>query len=128
MVTDLLTRFAASVDCSNLRPDFFGFPTWYEYLKLEYNSATGRCEIPSLASFGVQELSLIALAIVDILLRVAALVAVGYVVYGGVQFITAQGEADQAKKARQTAINALIGLTIALISTGLVAFVGSRIG
>jgi hypothetical protein len=81
-----------------------------------------------LASFNVQDLSLIVLAIVDILLRVAALVAVGYVVYGGVQFIVAQGEADQAKKARQTAINALIGLVIALISTGLVAFVGTRIG
>lgn len=87
---------------------------------------THRCEIAP--GFKIQDLSLIALALVDIALRVAAIVAVGYVVYGGVQFVVAQGETDKTKRARQTIINALIGLVIAMISTGLVAFVGTRIG
>jgi len=109
---------------------FFGLPTWYKYLakggKMVVDAATGRCEI--VGTLQIADLSLIALALVDVALRVAAIVAVGYVVYGGVQFVIAQGETDKTKKARQTIINALIGLTIALVSTGIVAFIGNKIG
>lgn len=109
---------------------FFGLPTWYKYLdaagKVGVDPVTGRCEISR--SLQVADLSLVALAIVDILLRVAALVAVGYIVWGGIQFIVAQGDANRTTKARQTIINALIGLIIALISTGLVNFVGTKVG
>jgi NAD/NADP transhydrogenase beta subunit len=70
---------------------------------------------------------LIGLAFVDIALRLAALVTIGYIIWGGIQFVIAQGEADRTKKARQTIINALIGLIIALIATAMVVFIGSRL-
>ncbi|HEY5806230.1 MAG TPA: hypothetical protein VIS56_02475 [Candidatus Saccharimonadales bacterium] len=127
MFNSPLTHFAAGT-CAE--QSFFDFPTWYTYLLkadlMAVNSDTGRCDFVS--GFEVQDLSLIALALVDIALRIAALVTVIYVVYGGVEFITAQGEADKAKKARQTIINALIGLSIALVSVGVVTFIGTRIG
>jgi hypothetical protein len=107
---------------------FFGIPSWYKYLikaNLMIDDGMG-CVLAQ--NFKIQDISLIALALVDVALRIAALVAVGYVIYGGVQFVAAQGEADKAKKARQTIINALIGLVIAMMSTGLVAFIGSSIG
>lgn len=126
MWSTLLNYFAAS--CST--PNFFKFPSWYTYLgsRMEVNSATNRCEMKDLTnSEFIQSIPLIALAFVDIALRIAALVAIAYVIWGGIQFVTAQGEADKVKRARQTIINALIGLVIALIATAVVTFVGSRI-
>jgi len=128
MISALLSYFSA---CSSAT--FFGLPTWYKYLvasgKMADDPDTGRCEFVSLnGGFQVQDLGLIGLALVDIALRIAAIVAVGYVVYGGILFVTAQGESEKTKHARQTIINSLIGLVIALISTGLVAFIGRRIG
>lgn len=119
MIAELLSRFAAACNSTG----FFGFPTWYKYLK--YDDSSGNCEI---VNFDVSQIPLIVLALVEIALRIAALVAVGYIIYGGVQFITGQGEADKSKKARQTIINALIGLVIALLSVGVVTFIGTRIG
>lgn len=128
----MLSSFAAS--CRPSGQNFFDFPTWYHYLdlaqKMEVNPATNHCEIITYGPnrFGVGDLSLIALALVDIAFRIAALAAVTYIIWGGIQFVIAQGEVDRTKKARQTIINALIGLVIALISVGLVTFIGARIG
>jgi len=130
MLTTLLSSFAAS--CAP--QGFFNFPVWYKYLieagKMEVNSATGRCEVVGYGpdKFMVTDLGLVALALVDIAFRIVGLVAVAYVVWGGIQFVTAQGETERTKKARQTVINALIGMIIALISVGFVAFIGARIG
>lgn len=121
MFKDMLARFAASCDT----PNFFGLPAWHEYLKKAYDPVTERCEV---IDFDVGDFPLIGLALVDIALRIAALVAVGYIIYAGIQFIIAQGEADKTKKARQTIINALIGLVIAIMSAGIVAFIGQEIG
>ncbi len=107
---------------------FFSFPTWYQYLELVHDPL-GRCELaPMTTQEFIRSLPLIGMALIEIALRIAALAAIGYIVYGGIQFVVAQGEPDKLKKARQTIINALIGLVIAIISTGIVAFVGSRIG
>jgi hypothetical protein len=123
---DLFTTFAAS--CST--PNFFKFPSWYTYLgsRMHVDPVTNRCDLKDLTNQEfIQSIPLIALAFVDIGLRIAALVSIGYVIWGGIQFIIAQGESDRTKKARQTIINALIGLVIALIATAIVTFVGSRI-
>jgi hypothetical protein len=124
MVTSLLTLFAATCDPNKM---FFGLPVWYKYLM---NSSPQKfstaCEFTDAFSFP-QDLGLIVLVGADIVLRLAALIAVGYVVYGGVQFITAGGEPDKTKKARETIINALIGLGIALVAVGVVNFIGNSI-
>ncbi len=70
---------------------------------------------------------LIGLGIVDILLRVAGLVAVAFVVYGGFMYMTSQGEPDKTSKAKNTLLNSLIGLTIAIMATVIVSFVGSSL-
>ncbi len=108
---------------------FLGLPAWYQYL--DRASVNGRCEVFLPQSGGetdvTKTVSYIALAVVDILLRIAALVAVGYIIYGGYRFILSQGEPENAKSARQTVINALIGLIIALASAAIVSFVARRL-
>jgi len=128
-----LIKTVAAASCNG--KTFFGIPTWYEYLvKAGYFAVSGNsCQATSKLQFinsaGKLDLSiilLIALGVLDILLRVAALIAVGYIIYAGFEYITAQGEPDKAKKALGTIINACIGLGITIIAAGAVAFVGSR--
>lgn len=122
MLTHLLDRLAAT--CAS-PPGFFGFPAWYRYLPGAQNDpVTGKCEI---TDFHIADIPLVGLALVDIALRAAGLIAVGYIIYGGIQFVIAQGEADKTKKARQTIINALVGLALAMVSAGIVSFIGTRI-
>jgi ABC-type Fe3+ transport system permease subunit len=109
----LVSHFAIS-GCSH----FLGFPTWYEYLK-------GTCDSPTITS--INDVWLIVAAIIEILLRIAGMAAVAFVMYGGFQYLTSQAEPDAVNKARQTIINALVGLAIAILAATLVNFVAGSI-
>lgn len=99
-------------DCST---KLFGiFPTWYQYLTLNSN-----CQ-PTINS--LSDIWLIVAAVIEILLRLASLVAVVFVIYGGIAFIVSQGSPDQTTKARTTIIDALIGLLISVSAAILVGF------
>lgn len=124
----LLNHFAA-----NCKPNFFGLPSIYEYMNVDpatcqviFNSAPNGTSPAPKDFFGTPVL--IGLAVIDILLRIGGLVAVGFVIYGGIQYVTSQGESDRTAKARGTIINALIGLALTVIASALVAFVGKKIG
>ncbi|HSX30399.1 MAG TPA: hypothetical protein VLE99_00575 [Candidatus Saccharimonadales bacterium] len=115
------------------KPTFLGLKPWYQYLTVTQNSVTHACTVTNfdsspLGSGGNSPFLLIGLAILDDLLRIAAMVAVGYVIYGGIQYITSQGSPDATKKAQQTIINALIGVVIAVTAAGIVAFAGAKLG
>ncbi|HUD10652.1 MAG TPA: pilin [Candidatus Saccharimonadales bacterium] len=99
--------------------DFLGFPTWYQYLPA--NPYDGSPQLTSLS-----DVWLIAAAIIDILLRVAALITIIMVIYGGIEFITSQGDPEKAKNARGTVVNGLIGLVIAISATTLISFIAGR--
>jgi len=98
---------------------FLGFPHWYEFLPGVTDS--NHVCIPKISAIG--DIWLIVAAIVDILLRVGALAAVGFIIYGGIQFVTAQGEPDKATQARKTIVNALAGLVISIAAATVVTFV-----
>lgn len=111
---------------------FFGLVPWYKYLTLEYDASTGNCRVTSFDKGKVlgksSPVMLIALAILEDLIRVSALVAVGFIIYGGFQYLTSQGSPDDTKRAQQTIINALIGLVVALMAVGIVSFIGTQLG
>lgn len=127
MIQNLLHTFAAA--CNN-QPSFFGFPTWYKYLNVK--EVAGKCEVQfSLTNangqFNGDGIILIVLAIIDILIRVVALVALAFVIYGGIKYTTSQGSPESTKSAKDTIFNALIGLVIAIIAASIVAFIGSQL-
>ena len=115
-IPGLLSHFADS--CSG--GSFLGFPTWYEYLPKQ----TGSCS-PELTK--LSDVWLIAAAIIEILLRVAALAAVIFVIYGGFSYVASQGEPDKTSQAQSTIINALLGLAIAVAASAVVAFIAGSI-
>lgn len=115
-------------------PKFFGIPTWYKYLEKEVDTVTGKCEVNiTLMTGGGQgefrgsDILLIGLGVIDILIHIAALVAVAFVFYGGIRYITSQGSPDGTKAAQNTILNALIGLAISVVAAAVVAFLGRAI-
>ena len=116
MVSGLFSNFAAAT-CSE--GSFLGFNTWYHYLKL-----TSDCS-PQISS--LNDMWLIVAAVIEILLQVAALVAVVFVMIGGFNFVTSQGEPDRTSKARGAIINALIGLVIAVLAAVITGFIAGSI-
>ncbi len=134
LLSSLTQTFADA--CANAKPTFLGLDPWYKYLTLVTDKTTNACRITNFDNGHVlvgqnpgaqSPFLLIGLAILDDLIRVAALVAVGFVIYGGIQYITSQGSPDATSKARQTILNALIGLAFAVIAAALVSFIGSRL-
>ena len=71
---------------------------------------------------------LILLAIVDDLLRLAGLAAVFFIIWAGAQYIISQGSPDQAARAKDTIVNAFIGLVIALVAIAFVGYLGAKLG
>lgn len=108
------------------KPTFLGLVPWYQYLKLN-----GACQVNQFhllsGSGSSSDLPLVLLAIVDDLLRITGLVAVIFVIYGGVTYATSQGNPDQTSRAQSTIINALVGMAVALIAVTAVSFLGSSL-
>ena len=128
--TMLPATVLATKSCSNSSNSFLGLPTWYKYLTV-VSDGSGGCDIKLPADskdagkvdFG-QAVGRIGLAVIEVLLRVGAMVAVGFIIYGGFRYILSQGEPDAIKKAQGTIINSVIGLVITIFATAIVNLVG----
>jgi ABC-type Fe3+ transport system permease subunit len=103
---------------------FFDFPVWYKYLQVTTEVDGNSVCSPRLE--GLTDIWLIALAVVEMLLRIAILVAIIYVVISGIKFITARGNPDKIQNARNSVQDALIGIVIAVAATAIVSFIAGR--
>jgi hypothetical protein len=124
--------YAAPGDqCQDFDKTILGIPTWYKYLEGE--EVEGKCRpiISSVDDDGKKSFDNalpIGLAVLEIGLTLAGLVAVVMVFVGSFKYILTLGEPDKATAARKTVINALIGLAITLVAARVVSFIASRIG
>lgn len=129
----ILTTFAAETPNCDKQGEFFTLPTWYKYLDVTYSGTTRKCEInftltdPNTGAFVYKDIVLVGLGIIDILIRIAALVALFFVMYGGIKYTTSQGSPEGTKSAQNTIQNALVGLVVAVVASVFVAFVGTSI-
>ena len=112
---------------------FLGLQPWFAYLPdeaFDKSSGSYTCNINNFSLFGDSgtgtgsHLLPVALVIADDLLRLAGLVAVVFVMVGGVQYVTSEGEPDRTKRAKDSIINALIGLAIAIVAAAVVSYIG----
>ncbi len=111
--------------------DFFGLVSWDKYLEKKGDCTpkidlVGNTSQPDPNRFNV--IWLIGLAIFEDILRVASVVAVAFIIYGGFRYITSQGQPDNTKAALSSIINAVIGLAIAIIGASIVSFIGAKLG
>ena len=108
---------------------FFGLVPWYHYLpKGDFQN----CNLVNFSFIPTattqSDIPLILLAIVDDLLRIAGIVAVGYIIYGGFQYVGSQGSPDKTARAQNTVTDALIGLAIAIVAISAVSFIANKLG
>ncbi len=108
--------------CNPGSSNFLAFPTWYEYLP--GNVTPTGCQ-PSLSS--ITDIWLIVAAVIDILLRIGAIVAVGMVIYGGIMYTISSGNPENVNKAKTIIINSLIGLAISITATAVITFIAGSI-
>jgi len=109
---------------------FLGFPTWYKYLDVGPKGDDPCAIIGPKLDGGLDVAKAaprIGLAIIEILLRVSGMVAVGFIIYGGFRYLTSQGEPEAYKMAQKTIVNALIGLVIAILAVTIVSFIGGSL-
>lgn len=112
--------------------EFLGLKPWFAYLPNKVGGVNtftpGTCNIDNFELFGENGMvGYVVLAIADDLIRIAALIAVAFVVVGGIQFVTSQGDPEKAKKARQTILNAIIGVIVAILAAAIVSYIGGRL-
>ncbi len=114
----MITHFAASCGGGS----FLGFPKWYKYLPAVPGSYPCSPQVTSLT-----DIWLIVAAIIEILLRISALLAVVFVIYGGFSYTTSQGDPEATGRAKNTLVNALVGLAIAVTATAIVSFIAKSV-
>lgn len=107
------THFAA---CASER--ILTFPTWYRGLQ---DPATCAVVFKDLNNIWV-----VALNLIEIGMQLAGYLAVGFLIWGGVLYIKSQGEPAQVTAAKNTILNAIVGLGIVLASVAIVNFIASR--
>lgn len=123
ILANLSFIFAANPGVCDLpKKLFFVLPPWWEYLK--GTEKFGEC-VP--AFIFPNDILPVGLAVIDMLLRLSALVAIASVIIAGVSYITATGEVQKAASARKRIYNSLMGLAIVAIASGVVAFVGNSL-
>ena len=120
IIKESINRFAATCDTSSA---FFGFAHWYKYLD---GQGVGKNCVPVFNK--LTDIWLIGLAVIEILIRVAAIAAIIFVVYGGVRYILSRGNPDKITASRLTIQDAVIGLIISIVAIVTIRFIGGKIG
>lgn len=127
---------------------FFGLEPWYHFMpdsEIGVNTiVSGSASVPSdpcgIKCFNIfvqtapnecgetaSDIPGVVLAILDDLLRVAAIVAVAFILVGSFQFVGSRGNSERTANAQSTIINALTGLAVALIATTLINYLGNQL-
>jgi hypothetical protein len=98
---------------------FLTFPVWYRGLE----KSDSDCSL-DLRDLGIGKVIwTVALNLLDILLQAAGYIATGFIIYGGFAFMLSQGNEQRAASARQTIVDAAIGLIIITASVAIINFV-----
>lgn len=71
----------------------------------------------------IRELIQLVYSVINFLLSISGLIAVAYILWGGLQMILAQGSQERLTKAKATLWNAILGFVLILLSYLIVGFV-----
>ena len=96
---------------------FFGIPPWFKYLEAR---EANQCA-PELTS--INDLWLIGLAVIEIMTRVAVIITIAFVIYGGIKYSASRGNAEKVENAKSTLIDAITGMVIAVVATAVISYV-----
>lgn len=127
---------ATAADQCNNKGGFFGLEPWYHFMPDElYPPPNCGIHCFNILIQGTanecgqtnSDIPGVFLAVIDDLLRVAGLLAVGFIIVGSFQYVGSRGNPERTAQAQSTVISALTGLAIALVAVAFVSFIGSKL-
>jgi hypothetical protein len=133
---------AASADYCDKKANgplgFFGLEPWYHFMPDSELGTHGEpCAVKCFNIFvqaeknecgeTASDIPGVILVVIDDLLRIAALVAVAYIIIGSFEYAGSRGNSERASSAQSTIISALTGLAIALVAVALISFLGNQL-
>lgn len=100
---------------------FLGLPAWYDGLA-EKDAASGQCVIstPAQDSDGSDVKAYVWTIVLNVMGLVTGLIgylAIGFVIWGGILYMIAQGDPGKIAKGKKTILNAVIGLIISMTAS-----------
>ncbi len=100
-----------------------------KYLALKVPGLEGK-QVEVEAPAGVPEVTLENLVSfgVNILFVIGIILTLIFLIWGGILWITSQGDEEKVKKARKTLTYAIIGIVVILLSAVIIQFVGTLLG
>lgn len=110
MLNTLFKFFAAQCES-----EFLMLPAWHRNLRKDLD-----CQI---VINKLSDIWTIVANIADILIHLAGLLAVVFIIYGGIRYITSQGESENLQSAKKILTNAIIGLILAILASTIVGFI-----
>jgi uncharacterized membrane protein len=119
------TVAAAGTENPSCAKGFLTFPVWYRGIVNE-----DTCELKSLDANGNNLGNFIwhiALNIIEIAIMLVGYLAAIFIMYGGFRYVISRGSADEAAKAKETILHAVMGLILALVSVAIVRFIYNNI-
>ena len=116
----------ASAACASDGAQLFSIPAWYRGLTKE-----GSCEIKKISnkkgdadSVTIQSFVWTVIGnVFDAIMRIVGVVATGYIIWAGFQYMISAGDSGKMANAKTTLTNACIGLVIAIVASGIVQLV-----
>jgi hypothetical protein len=103
---------------------FLGFPAWYKGLTKANNAS---CDVVAPSEVGGMSKFawIIALNVVEMILRAAGYAAAAFIIYGGYKYMISAGSPDGMVGARKTIMNAAIGLVLSIAAVAIVNTISS---
>ncbi|HSE29100.1 MAG TPA: pilin [Candidatus Saccharimonadales bacterium] len=115
-----LTNFAA---CEGTPLEFLGLESWDHCLtRVETCNNQGDCE-QTVVINSIRDIWKIIIPLFNDVLKLAGYIAIGFVIWGGIQYTKSQGEPSNLSAAKDTIKNAIIGLIIVLSSIAITQFI-----
>jgi hypothetical protein len=110
-----------AADNDKCSASFLTFPTWYKGLTRD-DGSVDKCELKPIGDPRVDSKSIelksfifsVVLNVIEILLVIIRYISIIFILYGGFQYLTSGGNADNIKKAKSTITNAIIGLVVSI--------------
>lgn len=115
----------ASAACASDGAQLFSIPAWYRGL------TDDDCSIKKISNKGDDAGSVTIQSFVwtvignvfDAIMRIVGVVATGYIIWAGFQYMISAGDSGKMANAKTTLTNACIGLVIAIVASGIVQLV-----
>lgn len=119
-----MPQVASAAGCTNNR--VLLFPTWYRGLgETKGSGEDATCEIKK--PTGKDGLSnfiwTIALNVIEMALVAVGYISVGFIIWGGFQYMLVAASPDRIVAARKTILNAIIGLVLSFFSVAIINIV-----